>query len=77
METNRIIETMPKKFLSKVVWILISVLRLNTSSDLQKSLSMIIWQIINLRYMYFWRLELLGSVIIAIVNDINLVVAGK
>ena len=50
-ETNRIIETMPKKFLSKVVCILISVLRLNTSSDLQKSLSMINRQIINPRYM--------------------------
>jgi hypothetical protein len=68
---------MPKKFLSKVVWILISVLRLNTSSDLQKSLSMINRQIINLSTFNFWRLELLGNVIIAIVKDINLEVAGK
>lgn len=77
METNRVIETMPKKFLSKVVWIPISVPRLNTSSHLQKSLSMINGRIINLSICNFWRLELLGSVIIAIVKDINLVVARK
>jgi hypothetical protein len=54
-----------------------SVLSLNTSSDLQKSLSMINRQIINLSTFNFWRLELLGNVIIAIVKDINLEVAGK
>ena len=32
---------------------------------------------INLSICNFWRLELLGSVIIAIVKDINLVVARK
>ena len=55
----------------------ISVLKLDTSSDLQKSLSMINRRIINLGICNFWRLELLGSVIIAFVEDINLVVARK
>jgi len=42
-----------------------------------KSLSMINRRILNLSTCNFWRLERLGSIIIAIVKDINLVVAGK
>jgi hypothetical protein len=67
---------MPKKFLSKVC------LDTNFSSKVKlyeicKSFSMINRRIINLSTCNFWRLELLGSVIIAIVKDLNLVVAGK
>jgi hypothetical protein len=67
---------MPKKVLSKVC------LDTNFSSKVKlyeicKSFSMINRRIINLSTCNFWRLELLGSVIIAIVKDLNLVVAGK
>jgi hypothetical protein len=67
---------MHKKFLSKVS------LDTNFSSKVKlyeicKSFSMINRRIINLSTCDFWRLELLGSVIIAIVKDLNPVVAGK